>query len=353
MENKTHLLQITNDDLDHIINSVGSRWNNLKNQHLLLTGCTGFIGKWLLASFLYANKKLKLGAHVVAVSRNPQAFLEKFPELNGASEITWISSDVRNLTNESIHKCSFAIHGATDVIADSTPANILDTCITGTHRVLHEFTKEENIRKRVLLLSSGAVYGPTPPKMKSIPEDWLGGPDTLKPSSAYGEGKRVSELLGILATVTNPKLEVSIARCFAFVGPHLSLNKQFAIGNFIDAAIQKKSIKINSDGTAIRSYLYAADLAYWLWTMLFEAPSGQAYNVGGSEIISIEELAQLVNHVLNNSEEIDILKTQTPNTTPHIYVPTIHRIQSELGLYPTINLDDAILRTANWASQYC
>jgi nucleoside-diphosphate-sugar epimerase len=196
------------------------------------------------------------------------------------------------------------------------------------------------------------VYGRVPAEIPTIPEDWAGAPDPLVPSSSYGEGKRVSELLCSMAAATRPELEVAIARCFAFVGPYLPLDKHFAIGNFIAAAMRNEDIHIQGDGTPLRSYLYAADLVHWLWAMLFDAPNGRAYNVGGAESLSIGELANRVNRVLNGSGDVRIAQTPRPGIAPQSYVPAIDRIASELKLKPTIDLDDSIRRTARWASRY-
>ncbi len=345
------LLRIPIEDLEFIVDSVGVRWNRLRNQRLLLTGGTGFIGKWLLASFLLANRKLELSAKVLVLSRNPEIFLKEFPELREACELIWIGGDVRELTPNAVADCNFAIHAATDVVASSSPTEVLDTCINGTRRILDAMAQGVCPR-RLLLLSSGAVYGRTPPQIQAISEEWLGAPDPLTTKSAYGEGKRISELLGAVAAEARPELEVAIARCFAFVGPHLPLDKQFAIGNFIRAAMHNEDIIIKGDGTPRRSYLYAADLAHWLWGMLFDAPSGRAYNVGGSESISISELAQRVKQLLKSEGRVHITQFPSPDIHSQAYVPAIDRIASELGMRPTVCLDEAILRTERWARQY-
>ena len=343
------LLRLPVEDLDRVVDAVGARWERLRGQRLLLTGGTGFIGKWLLATFLHANQRLDLAARVVVLSRRPEAFLDEFPELRGAAGIEWLTGDVRSLAPEAAGECGFAIHAATDVVATSTPADILDTCTAGTRRVLDAMSPGTAPR-RLLLLSSGAVYGRTPPELGAIPEDWTGAPDPLAPASAYGEGKRVSELLCAMAAAARPGLEVSIARCFAFVGPHLPLDKHFAIGNFIGAALRGEDIRIQGDGTPLRSYLYAADLAHWLWVMLFDAPSGRAYNVGGAEALSIGELAHRVNRVLQGTGEVRIAQTPRPGAAPQAYLPSVDRIAAELGLTAAAGLDDAILRTARWAA---
>jgi len=343
---------ISASELDQVFRAVDKRWEQLRNQRLLLTGGTGFIGKWLLATFLYANRKLDLSAHIVVLSRNPGAFLELFPELRKCKDITFVQGDVRHLESESVGRCQFAIHAATDVVASSTPREILDTCIRGTSRVLDAMADSSDSRRRVLLLSSGAVYGRALPGMSVIPEDWVGAPDPLTPASAYGEGKRVSEMLCAMAAASEPGLEVSIARCFAFVGPHLPLDKHFAIGNFIRAAMRGEDIIVQGDGTPLRSYLYASDLAFWLWVMMFDAPSGRAFNVGGSDAISIGELAYRVNKVLGGKGKVQITQKPRQGAIPQAYVPSVDRIATELGLVPKVSLDDAIMRTAHWASHY-
>jgi nucleoside-diphosphate-sugar epimerase len=351
MSNPSAPLSIPIADLDQVFDAVGPLWERLRGQRLLLTGGTGFIGKWLLATFLHANRRLDLSAQVVVLSRRPEAFLNEFPKLRDAAEVTWLKGDVRDFELEAAYGCSYAIHAATDVVATSSPNDIFDTCVVGTQRVLSVLGKD-GMAARMVLLSSGAVYGRTPPEVSGIPEEWQGGPDPLVPSSAYGEGKRVSELLCAMAANTRPELEVSIARCFAFVGPHLPLDKHFAIGNFIGAAMNGQDIRIQGDGTPLRSYLYAADLAHWLWVILFAAKSGRAYNVGGSEALSIGDLAHRVNRVLNDAGDVLIAQSPSPGVSPEAYVPSVKRVVTELGLTPSVDLDVAILRTALWARQY-
>lgn len=348
MRNDLSLLRLPANDLDSVVNAVGLRWEWLRGQRVLLTGGTGFIGKWLLATFLHANRSLALSAQVVILSRQPEKFLEEFPELRKSNEVIFLSGDVRDLEPDAAGECNFAIHAATDVVATSTPSDILDSCINGTRRVLGSMVRGSATR-RMLLLSSGAVYGRTPPEITTVPEEWAGAPDPLAPTSAYGEGKRISEILCAIAAAERFGLEVSIARCFAFVGPYLPLDKHFAIGNFIGAVMRGEDICIQGDGTPLRSYLYAADLAHWLWVMLLEAPSGRAYNVGGSEAISIGDLAHRVNRVLGGRGEVRVAQSPRVGATPQAYLPSIGRVAAELKLLPVVGLDDAILRTARWA----
>jgi nucleoside-diphosphate-sugar epimerase len=142
---------------------------------------------------------------------------------------------------------------------------------------------------------------------------------------------------------------VKIARGFAFVGPHLPLDAHFAIGNFIRDALAGGPIRIRSDGTAVRSYLYAADLAVWLWTILVAGKSGQAYNVGGAEAVTMAELARRVRDELAPNSQIQQDRQPIPGQPVDRYVPDVSRAANELGLEPRITIEEAVSRTAEWA----
>ncbi len=315
----------------------------LRDQRLLLTGGTGFVGKWLLGSFLHASRTLGLGAKLLVLSRHVKAFQAMHPEISHAPEIEWLQGDVRDFKLSAEQRCAFAIHGATDVSNNMPAQQTFDTCIRGTANVLAQAGA-----KRLLFLSSGAVYGRPQPGLARIPEDWLVAPDCLAPSSAYGEGKRAGELLCAMAAAEQG-MSIPIARGFAFVGPHLPLDKHFAIGNFIAAALRGETLHIQGDGTPRRSYLYAADLALWLWTLLFHGQSGRAYNVGGEESLSIDQLAKRVAGLVGTASTVQLAQQPNPAAPVQCYVPELQRASTELGLRARIGLDEAIQRTANWA----
>src|SRR5262249_22634461 len=149
---------------------------------------------------------------------------------------------------------------------------------------------------RYLLLSSGAVYGRQPPDVSHLTEGHGGGPDVSDPRSAYAEGKRAAEVMAAIAAESTG-LSVRVARCFAFVGPHLPLDVHFAIGNFIRDAMAGGPIRISGDGTAVRSYLYMADLAIWLWTLALSPAASGAFNVGSETAGSLLDTARVVGSV--------------------------------------------------------
>jgi len=337
--------QLPQKDLEHVLTHTRPLWEQLRGGRIFVTGATGFFGIWLLETFTHANKQLGLGAELVGLTRNPEAFYAKAPHLADESSIRFHRGDVRDFEFTE-GAFSHIIHAGTTSSAPVPPLQMLDTIILGTRHTL-DFAVAAGA-KRFLFVSSGAVYGKQPPEMTHIPETYQGAPDPMDPNSAYGEGKRVGELLCSIANKEHG-LETTIARCFAFVGPHLPLDAHFAIGNFIRDALKGEAIKVK-DGTPYRSYLYAADLAVWLWTILFRGEAGHPYNVGSDQEITIAELAQTVASTLAGSA-LAATSTLNFNSLPSRYVPSVVRARSELGLRPLVSLETAIARVAEFAAK--
>jgi dTDP-glucose 4,6-dehydratase len=334
-------------DLDLILEQTAPLWEEARGKRILLTGGTGFFGCWLAESFCHTAKALKLGANLVVLTRKPAEFSAKCPHLAADPHLSLHFGDVRNFTFPE-GEFEYVLHCATETNARAVvedPLSTFSTIVSGTERIL-QFAAASGVRK-FLLTSSGAVYGEQPSTLTHVPETYLGGPDPLDPTSVYAEGKRSAELLCALHGRSSG-LECKIARCWAFCGPHLPLDRHFAIGNFIGDVLGGRTIEIKGDGTPRRSYLYAADLTVWLWTILFRAPSLIPINVGSGNDVSILELAQIVARTLNPQTNIYVAKKAAVGAEPSRYVPSVERAREILALQETVGLVESIRRTAAW-----
>lgn len=332
-------------DLEHVLEHTRGVWDEMRGARLFVTGGTGFFGRWMLETFLRANDELSLGANAVVLTRDPRRAGLAAPHLLASPSITMLAGDVR--TFETPHRPTHILHLATEAGEGLTPGTSFRTAVHGTERVLALAARSGT--RKLLFTSSGAVYGPQPPGLRGLDEDFPGAPLVQDASAGYGHGKRAAEHLCALAA-SETDLEVKVARCFAFVGPLLPLDANFAIGNFIRDALHGERIEVKGDGTARRSYLYAADLAIWLWTILGRGTSGRPYNVGSEADLSVHDLAQRIAQVIRPGASIAVAARAADGSPPTRYVPSTKRAEEELGLSPLIDLDEAIRRTARWYS---
>jgi dTDP-glucose 4,6-dehydratase len=336
-QGREDLLHFLAKDINSIL--AGYPLDDLKDKRLLLTGATGFVGRWLLLAIKCLNDAGS-AIKVIALSRNPEHFLKSFPEWEDVSWLTWISGDIRDFQYPTL-PIDAIIHGATDTspqLAIHNPAALYESMVQGTERILH-FAKNQEI-PRILLISSGAIYGEQPTDLHGLNEDFS--PVQGTDQDPYGEGKRAMEQLGAHFATTYG-LEIIIARCFTFVG--FGLAKHLAISQFIRDAQENPEIAVKGDGQTVRSYLYAADLALWLLTILARGKPGQAYNVGSPNAVTLIETATRVRNLLAPAKQIIILGADA-SAPRRRYVPDTTRAENELKLRVWTELDQALQKTA-------
>ncbi|WP_263139218.1 NAD(P)-dependent oxidoreductase [Pseudomonas sp. RIT-PI-AD] len=315
----------------------------LHGQRLLLSGGTGFFGRWLLATF-DALHAAGVQPRVTLVSRDPERFLRQEPRYRQAPWLDWCAGDMRTVDLGG-RPFDLLLHAGTDTSAEAHRDGlaIYDGILQGTRNLL-DAAVAGGVR-RVLLVGSGAQYGRQPADSARILEAATHACASESADSAYGEAKRAAETLGALYA-RREGFAVVHARCFAFAGPGLPLDGHFAIGNFIRDALWHDAIRLQSRGEALRSYLYGADLAGWLLTLLMQGRAGEAYNVGSDAALSVVDLAQRVAALLAPDKPLRVADQGDAGPRSR-YIPDIDKARG-LGLDVWTPLDQAILRTAQW-----
>jgi len=309
-----------------------------------MTGGTGFFGQWMLETFLRANTELGLGARATVLTRDPSGFAQRCSHLATQRDVQFVSGDVRSfqLPHESV---THVLHMAGEARSTASPRTSFETSVLGTLHVLA--LAEARGAERLLFTSSGAVYGRQPMDRHSLAEDYTGAPLTSDAASGYAEGKRGAEF-ACLEQSSRGIVQAVVARCFSFVGPAMPVAASYAICDFINDGIKGSDIVVCGDGTPRRSYLYASDMATWLWTILVKGESGRVYNVGSPHAVSLRELAGLVADVVSPGASIRVRRQAQTGTIPDRYVPDVGRARRELGLSIGVPLATAIGRTASW-----
>jgi dTDP-glucose 4,6-dehydratase len=334
------------EDLSLVERHVGPLWERLRGKRLFVTGGTGIVGKTLLDTLTHCRQVYDLDCRLTLLSRRPKAFQEMFPHLADSTWVTVCEGDVRDFSFPE-GQFDYVVHAAADCTTPSDANTLFETCVLGTRRVL-DFAKSHGVTD-FLYISSGAVYGAQPPDLDGIPETYRGAPDPLVAASGYAEGKRAGEWLSC-AYGREFGFDVKIARIFSMAGPYIPLDNKFAFGNFIRDVLRRQPIVIQGDGNVYRSYLYLADVAVWLWTILLRGKPGVAYNVSGlaGNAVSMVELAERINQVLGGNSPIKIMTPRVAGKPAERYVADVTKAQAELGLQSTMTLDDAIRSTARW-----
>lgn len=339
-------------DLKHVVRIAGDDLLRLRGAHVFITGGTSFFGKWLMESLLWADETLGLELRITALSRCPQRFLANMPHLVERKALRLLEGDVAKLEDGAVGVFSHVIHAANlpNDGRQDWPARHIGEAVDGLRRVF-ELAAACGCQS-VLVTSSGGAYraepsSPGPSGDGLLRERQDDASDNLREPIIYGQTKRICELLAT-ALGTSLGIRATLARCFAFVGPHMPLAGPQALGNFLADALAGRDIVIKGDGRPVRSFLYGADLMAWLLAVLVRGRHGTPYNVGSDCGVSLADVARLVAHAAGGECKVRVLGAALEGNAPSVYVPDTGRSHSELGLSVSVDLEDALKRTFAW-----
>lgn len=324
---------------------LNTTFGELAGSRILLTGGTGFVGKWLLQTARDAQAASLNHIEVVIPTRSVSAEHVQSALQIDCPNVSFIAG---NFLEDEIDfgKVDMIIHAATPASAKlnaENPSEMLRLNIAAMESVL----RLANENTPLLFTSSGAVYGTQPESMTHIPEGTIVPNPPKDQLNAYAQGKQSAEQMCRDAGADG-RCKPIIARLFAFGGEYLPRDTHFAIGNFVQNALDRKPIVVNGDGQARRSYLYGADMATWLWSALAHGGNGEALHIGSERSISILELAQCVarvsGEVLNYVPEVIISLPVNDSVPVHQYVPSTSQTRTMLKVEEWTTLDKTIAR---------
>lgn len=339
---------IVRQDCENALTGKTDLLKALRNENVLVTGGTGFFGTWLAEMVACLNDVHNFGCRLVLMARRPQLLNEKAPHLARRTDIIVIAQDTRTLM-ELPPEISFVIHAAASPdsrLHASDPLQTIDTIVNGTNSVLAAATRLPALKK-ILLVSSGLIYGAQPWEMTGIPESFVGSVDCSAAISAYTEAKRMTETIAA-AYRSQHRLPITTVRPFAFIGPYQLMDRPWAINNFIRDGLRGGPIRILGDGTSVRSYMYPSDMAFWLLRILTGGISGRSYNLGNPAGITLKELAEKITSCFPRKIDIECRCLTNELARRSRLVPDISLASGTLGLTISIDLDAAIRRTILW-----
>ncbi|HVA66149.1 MAG TPA: NAD-dependent epimerase/dehydratase family protein [Elusimicrobiota bacterium] len=340
-------------DCCEALSGLERQLSQLKSDHVLITGGTGFVGSWLAEALACLNDDFQFGVKIYILARNTGRFQSAYPHLADRRDTTIIQADIRDFFDVPA-KINWIIHAAAtpdNRFHSSSPVETMNVIASGTMTLVKAVDRCVNIKK-FLNISSGLAYGPQPWDLERIAEGYTGAPASGAVSSAYAEAKRFAETY-CGAARSQQRLPIVTVRPFAFLGPYQSLETPWAINNFIRDALTGNVLRVLGDGQTVRSYMYGSDMAAWLLRILTDGAIGAAYNVGNPEGITLERLAQLVAERFNPRPEIR-LNASNSDARHHrtIFIPDTTLATTSLGLSIKTPLPTALERTIQWNRAY-
>ncbi len=268
----------------------------------LITGGAGFIGSHLAEALLVS------GHSVLIIDNLSTGSMDNIAHLKGRPNFEYHIDTINNeaLLAELIDRADVVFHFAAAVgvkLIVEQPVHTIETNVHGTEVVLKHANKK---KKLVVVASTSEVYG----KSVDVPfredADLVMGP-TPKHRWAYACSKALDEFLA-LAYWKERKLPVIIVRFFNTVGPRQTGQYGMVIPNFVRQALAGEPITVFGDGTQCRSFTHVADVVRALMALMVQPSAiGQVVNIGNTEEVSINGLAERVRTLAGSSSSIRLI----------------------------------------------
>lgn len=327
------------EDLDDIVEACTDAMRRLSGSSLLITGGSGFIARYLVESVIRFNEISGAAPCVLTLpTRNPGLLQSRYRRQVDAKEVLVVDWTGLRDGDPAGRRWDFVVHGAATAdpvrVAQDPEGSSRDAIAVTTSMV---DVARASAARRIILISSGAVYGNQPENLAEIPETFEGMPDISTPTGAYGEAKRVSEQL-----FRGSGLDHRIARVFSVIGPYQDLGLSFAVPDLIRQAANRGLLQLTGDGSARRSYCYATDLAVFLVNLLVGDLRHDVYNVGCRQgTASVGEVADTIAAIFGGLE----VRRGSGVEPQRNYVPQLDRMDEVYA--PRVGFREALTRTCH------
>ena len=269
-------------------------WSRLDGRTILITGATGLMGKYLIATLLRRNQLCKADIRILAVGRSPEKFRRRFADVPGMEDVRFLSQDVTQPFDPG-ERIDCILHMASNThprLYATDPIGTEMTNILGTWHLL-ELTAA-NPGCRFVFTSSGDVYGDNRSDKEYLDEKDCGYIDCNTLRAGYIEGKRASEAL-CNAYRESKGVDFVTARLCRIFGSTMTGEDSKAVTQFIRNAAAGEDIVLKSKGDQVFSYLYAFDAVTGLLTVMTRAETGTACNVADNSLVcSLRGLAEIM-----------------------------------------------------------
>jgi UDP-glucose 4-epimerase len=316
-----------------------------KSRHIIVTGGAGFIGAHLV------ERLLREGKSVVVIDDFSTGSLDNLRAAKKNPRLKIIRSKISDCKNlpQLARDAEFIFHLAATVgveLVVKSALHVLEASFHETQILLRAAAKHST---PLLLTSTSEVYGKSAKPQFSEDDDLLIGPPTQSRWS-YASAKLTDEFLA-LACAREKNLPVIIARLFNTVGPRQTGRYGMVLPRFIAAAKTNAPLKVFGDGKQSRCFCLVHDVVEALVRLQnCEKARGEIFNIGGTEEVSILELARLVVKTLGSKSKIELIpydQAYSPGFDDmRRRKPRVEKLARTVNFKPQTTLRDIILITA-------
>jgi CDP-glucose 4,6-dehydratase len=316
-----------------------------RDRSVLVTGCTGLLGNWLVAELL------ERGALVTGLVRDlvPQSRLyagEWYRQINIVRGCVEDLPTVERTINEYEVDTVFHLAAQTIVgVANREPLATFETNIKGTWNILEACRRVGGV-SRIVIASSDKAYGDqlVLPYSETTP---------LQGEHPYDVSKSCADLIS-RAYYVSYGLPVCITRCGNFYGGG-DLNFNRIVPSTIRAALREKPVVIRSDGTFIRDYFYAKDgvLAYLHLAEQMDRKEvlGEAFNFSNELQISVRDMVERILKLMGKSHLEPVVLNRANNEIKHQYL-SADKARKMLGWESKYPLEEGLKETIEWYQNF-
>lgn len=346
---------IAKGDLERIHLAAGSRpgW---KGATLLMTGCAGFLGYYLMQYLVRYSRELGI-SRVIGLDNfllgKPSwlvQLVEEFPKTFYLHSFDIAHDNLETI--EGTKNVRYVIHGAgiaSPMFYRQYPVETVDANVWGLRRLL-DFYKDAPELKGLLFFSSSEIYGDPDPKFVPTPEEYRGNVACVGPRACYDESKRFGETLCHVYAKTYG-MPVIIARSFNNYGPGMRLGDKRLPADLASCIVQGRDMSVYSDGSPTRTFCYASD-AVTGYLLGVTHGSYDYFNIGtDKQEMTVRELAQVYQkagaEVFGYRGKIIYEKSADPEyltDNPQRRCPDINKARKELGYEPKVDLEEGVRR---------
>ncbi len=343
------------EDVSCVLRRGGINWDKLRDKSVFVTGATGLIGAFVVNVLSEADEKFGLGIKLHLLVRSP----EKAEKLFG-DKIKRYAVHIGNVetfggADENIN---YFIHAASQTSSKGfveTPVETFTTSVAGTMNMLNAARRSE--ADKFIFLSTMEVYG-TPSDDRKIREDMKVSTLPSNVRNCYPISKIAAENL-CCSYAAEYGMDIAVFRLTQTFGPGIDYSDGRVFAEFARCAIEGRDIILKTKGETKRSYLYTADAAAAILTVLTGEEHGfELYNAANEETYcSIYEMAQLV--AAECAEGRISVRIEEPENIASLgYAPTLcmnldTRKLRKLGWNPSIGLKEMFVNLCRSMEEEC